>query len=244
MTQLLVDIGNTRIKWAIVEAKEIISGHPLVHQQLVQEKLIKLWHNIVSCEVMAISCVSSKQTLDIVMTVAVKLWPKVNILLPQSEAEAFGVSNAYSQPEKLGIDRWLSLIAVRHYYPGFACIVDCGTAITVDLIDAEGRHHGGCICPGLTLMREALAKGTEALPFNVVKYPIGPANCTDAAIYSGTLYAAVGLIEHTLFRQPAKTTLILTGGDADLIAEQLAFQPVTDSLLVLRGLALILSNYQ
>ncbi len=92
-------------------------------------------------------------------------------------------------------------MAVRNLYQLPACIVDCGTAITVDLIDADGKHQGGLISPGLTLMKKSLAAGTEALQFHETNYEFGPANFTEAAIYSGTLSAAVGLIEHVLTKQ-------------------------------------------
>jgi type III pantothenate kinase len=176
--------------------------------------------------------------------VAASLWPNAAIILAQSQADGFGVRNAYIHPEKLGVDRWLSLIAVRRYYPGAACIVDCGTAITIDLIDAAGRHQGGLISPGLTLMKQSLARGANALQFNAQNYPPGPANFTDAAIYSGTLYAAVGLVDYMASKQPKDMALILTGGDAALIAGQLRRQFVIDADLVLRGLAVVLAGHQ
>jgi type III pantothenate kinase len=152
------------------------------------------------------------------------------------------VCNAYQQPEQLGVDRWLALVAVRRHYQIPACIVDCGTAITVDLMDVNGKHQGGLISPGLTLMRKALTEGTEALQFLETDYVFGPANFTGAAIYSGTLSAAAGLIEHVLTRQPGTVQLILTGGDAKLIARQLMGKPVIDTNLVLRGLAMVVES--
>jgi type III pantothenate kinase len=244
MTQLLVDIGNTRIKWGLDKDNHIIHGQSLVHQQLEQNELLKCWKNISAPDRMAVSCVSSKQSLELIMTVARLLWPSIEIMLAQSKANDFGVRNAYYNPEKLGVDRWLSLIAVKQHYQGYTCIVDCGTAITIDVMDADGRHQGGLICPGLRLMKSSLATGTEILQFNQQKYPIGLANSTDAAIYTGTLWSVIGLIEHTMNKQPEITTLILTGGDAELIAEQLTCQPIIDSDLVLRGLALLLTGNQ
>ena len=242
MTQLLVDIGNTRIKWGLTVGKEIICGQPLVHHQLEQNELLKYWKNISAPDCMAVSCVSSIQPLQLVREVAGLLWPNIEIISAQSKANAFGVRNAYINPEKLGVDRWLSLIAARQYYSGCTCIVDCGTAITIDLLDAEGRHQGGVISPGLRLMKGSLAQGTDALQFDEKEFPIGLANSTDAAIYTGTLWSAIGLIEHTISKQPEATTLLLTGGDADLIAGQLKCKPIIDTDLVLRGLAIELTG--
>jgi type III pantothenate kinase len=239
---LLVDSGNTRLKWAVMQDGELMTSHALVNQQLSRNKLIAAWKSLTPPERLAIACVSATPLLELVRTVAVELWPSIDIIDVKSQAHAFGVYNAYLQPEKLGVDRWLALVAVHNLHRQPACIADCGTAITVDLIDADGNHHGGLISPGLMLMKKSLAAGTEALPFDETNHVAGPANFTAAAIYSGTLAAAVGLIEHVLSRQAHPMLVILTGGDAELIAAQLAFKPTVDADLVLRGLAVVLAG--
>jgi type III pantothenate kinase len=239
---LLIDSGNTRLKWAIVQDVRLIAGHALLNQQITRHQLVEAWKMLAPPERLAIACVSSTPLLELVQAVAVELWPTVEIFDVKSEAHAFGVHNAYQQPEKLGVDRWLALVAVRNHYELPACIVDCGTAITVDLIDADGNHQGGLISPGLTLMRKSLAAGTAGLQFHETSYVPEPANFTEAAIYSGTLAAAAGLIEHVLSKQHNPSQLILTGGDADIIAAQLAIKPIVDADLVLRGLAQVLER--
>lgn len=239
---LLVDIGNTRLKWAIFQDGVLITGHALVNQKITRHELVETWKMQTPPERLAIACVSSPPLLELVLAVAVELWPTIDIVPVKSEAHAFGVYNVYQQPEKLGVDRWLALVAVRNHYPIPACIVDCGTAITVDLIDADGKHEGGLISPGLTLMKKSLAEGTETLQFHETNYVFGPANFTEAAICSGTLAAAVGLIEHILTTQSNAMSVILTGGDAEIIAAQLAIKPIVDADLVLRGLAIVLEG--
>jgi type III pantothenate kinase len=133
-------------------------------------------------------------------------------------------------------------VAVRHFYPGPACVIDCGTAITVDVLDTYGKHQGGLISPGLMLMKKSLSLGTEQLQFSETHHAFGLARNTAAAIYSGTLLAAVGLIEHVVARQPDNMQVILTGGDAQLVAERLVFKPVIDADIVLRGLSIILKS--
>jgi len=242
MINLLVDIGNTRLKWALLQDGGLVTGRALVNQQITRHELVETWNMLTPPEHLAIACVSSSPLLELVLAVAVELWPAIKIVQVSSQAHAFGVHNAYQQPEKLGVDRWLALVAVRNLYQKPACIVDCGTAITVDLIDADGKHQGGLISPGLTLMKKSLAVGTAALQFHETNYDFGPANFTEAATYSGTLAAAVGLIEHVLTKQSNAMSLILTGGDADIIARQLGVKPVVDPDLVLRGLAIVLEG--
>jgi len=239
---LLVDCGNTRLKWAVLQDGGLDTGRALVNRQITRHELVEAWKMQTPPERLAIACVGSTPLLELVLAVAVELWPTIDIIPVKSQAHAFGVYNAYQQPEKLGVDRWLALVAVHNHYPVPACIVDCGTAITVDLIDADGKHQGGLISPGLTLMKKSLAEGTEALGFHEENYVFGPANFTEAAIYSGTLSAAAGLIEHVLRMQSNAMQLILTGGDAEIIATQLGVKAIIDTDLVLRGLAIILEG--
>ncbi|WP_020564119.1 type III pantothenate kinase [Methylosarcina fibrata] len=240
---LLVDIGNTRLKWAMTEADRLVPGDFLANSQLSEERLKELWQSVPPPGRIAVSCVGAENTAELVCKAALELWPGAKITRIRSQADAFGVTNAYLQPEKLGADRWLSLIAVRHcYYSMPACIVDCGTAITVDLLDDHGRHQGGLICPGLRLMKQSLAASTAALKFDDARYDPGPANHTEAAIDSGVLTAAIGLIEHVFAAQPGNSLLILTGGDAERVAGHLAYRVVVDSDLVFRGLAIVLEE--
>lgn len=239
---LLIDMGNTRLKWAFTTAGQILAGAPLVNDRISRDELFRLWKGIYRPRRIAVSCVSANRLLELVQSVARELWLDVDIIQVKSQAQAFGVINAYQQPEKLGVDRWLSLVAVWQQYHTSACIVDCGTAITVDLIDAHGRHQGGLISPGLMLMKKSLGQGTEALPVSEASHPFALANYTEAAIYSGTLMAVIGLIEHVLAKQPANMRLILTGGDAELIAGQLDVRPTVDPDLVLRGLLCVLEG--
>jgi len=239
---LLVDIGNSRLKWATSGPGGLASGSALANATLTEENLTEVWQGMPPPERLAIACVSARRLAGVTRRVAGSLWPGITIIEAKSEAEAFGVRNAYREPEKLGVDRWLALLAARRHYALPACIVDCGTAITVDLLDAHGLHLGGMICPGLELMKTSLSAGTEALGYEASAFAVGPANHTGAAIYSGVLSAAAGLIEHVFSAQPEPCQLLLTGGDAQLIAGQLGCACRTDADLVLRGLSLLVES--
>ena len=239
---LLIDMGNTRIKWAIDSNGQLIIGQALVNRLLDRQQLIDLWAKLIKPQSIGLSCVSANPLLALVQSVVLELWPESEIIFVKAQSRAFGIVNAYQHPEKLGTDRWLALVAVRQHYVMPVCIVDCGTAITVDLLGTDGIHQGGFISAGLTLMKQALAQGTDALPFNQAHYPVSHADFTEAAIYAGTLCSAVGLIEHVLKKQTETMQLILTGGDAALIAQQLIMPLVLDADLVLKGLAIVLSD--
>ncbi|NOT84421.1 MAG: type III pantothenate kinase [Methylococcaceae bacterium] len=241
--KLLVDIGNTRLKWALADASVLTVAEPLVHQTATfKQNLLQRWWMLPQPPVqLAISCVSHAGLLQQVILLTRELWPTVEIVIPKAQAHALGVTNAYLEPEKLGIDRWLALLAVRQLCQQAACVVDCGTAITVDFVNSQGQHLGGVISPGLTLMKQALANGTEQLPYTEQAYKTALATHTAAAIHSGILYAAVGLIEKSLQRQQAGFKVFLTGGDAAVIAAELAVEATIYDDLVLRGLLAVVN---
>lgn len=160
-------------------------------------------------------------------------------------ATAFGISNAYQDAGKLGADRWATLIAAHHAGHGATCIVDCGTAITIDAINAQGEHLGGLILPGLATMRSALAGNTHALPYTmdgVATNLVPLAQDTVKAITNGSLYAVVSAIDRIvadLCAQLEIESTIITGGDAEHLMPLLATQYQHEPQLVLQGLAII-----
>jgi type III pantothenate kinase len=237
---LLIDMGNSRLKWGNSNGLNINTGSPIANPEIDRASLAHLWRDIAHPRQIAISCVSTNYLFDLVLSVANELWPEIPVIKAASEAQAFGVKNAYQEPNKLGVDRWLCLTAGYQAYQKPLCIVDCGTAITVDMIDASGNHLGGLISPGLRLMKESLVNSTENLKPTNAGHPPGLATNTDAAIHNGTLSAACGLVDLVLKNHPDNTQLLLTGGDAETIAANLSQPTTIDPKLVLRGLALLL----
>ena len=241
--KLLIDLGNTRLKWAIANTLDLTFQPPINNTEINPDTLIAAWRNLAPTpDCLAIACVGSSRLLETVVSVAKALWPAISIYQAKSSDHCLGVYNSYREPEKLGVDRWLSMIAGFNTYRSAVCIVGCGTAITLDSLGSYGKHLGGLICPGLRLMRNALADGTENLESVSQTFPFALANFTDAAIVNGTLAAACGLIEHMLKHQTEELQLLLTGGDADIVAAQLDRPVLIEPNLVLRGLALVLQN--
>lgn len=236
---LLVDIGNTRIKWGVDNNGVIKTGQPIEYKQTdFSSEIYQHWLKLEPSQRLAISFVSADTVSLQIIAIAKKLWPKISVQIAKSLATGFSVKNAYQQADKLGVDRWLGIIALHHYYPGYGCMVDCGTAITVDCLDKKGQHLGGLISPGLQLMKKSLFEGTEDLSFINQHYSIGLSNFTESAIYSGALYSACGLIEKAVNDLCNCQTLVMTGGDAELLAPHLSVDLIIDPELVLKGLSL------
>ena len=243
--KLLVDIGNSRLKWAHVQMGVFMPGTALDYRQLsIEQTLRLLWAELPEPETLALASVADGSVRAAVIAIAEALWPSVRMVEPKAGLTAFGVWNAYQQPEKLGIDRWLALLAAHHFYPGASCIVDCGTAITIDGLTAEGQHLGGLICPGLMTMKKSLSADTAALPYSEPRQSRGLALSTADAIDSGVLMAAVGLIGEALRQFSTPCRLLLCGGDAEFIAEALSQSCFIDPDLVLKGLSLFCTSHR
>lgn len=236
---LLVDMGNSRLKWATSDGLRWESGIPISNDNINNAVLIERWQALGRPAYMAIACVNTTHYNQVV-SIADALWPGVCVMRAQSETSAFGVTNAYTEPHKLGVDRWLGMIASYHRFRQAVCIIGCGTAMTVDVIDRSGQHIGGLISPGLRLMRNALALGTENLGYIEEDYPVGLAKLTEAAIHSGTLMAASGLIQQVLTQIPFDVQLVLTGGDATRLVSLVEQPACLEPELVLHGLQLLL----
>ncbi len=236
---LLIDIGNTRIKWAVEEDNIIKNSRAIEHNKTNFLSLIRqAWAEIERPKKIVVSCVSKNEIAEQLIAVTENIWADVNVIVAKSSATGFSISNAYKHANKLGVDRWLALIALHHYYPGDSVVVDCGTAITIDVLNKQGLHLGGVISPGLQLMKYSLFQGTEDLSNVDQAFPVGLSNNTESAIYSGTVLAAVGLIEKTLRDYTDCHTLVLTGGDAKLLSQYLNCKVILEPDFVLKGLSL------
>ncbi len=241
--KVLVDIGNTRIKWAI-EANGIVKNSLAIkHQINFIEQIKENWSLIERPEILAISSVSKQYLVDELLALAETLWPNVSIVVAKSTAQALSITNAYKEVGKLGVDRWLGLIALQHYYPGKGCVIDCGTAITIDVLNDDGLHLGGLISPGLQLMKQSLFQGAESLSNVKQQFSVGLSDATDSAIFSGTLFAATGLIDKVIteYCSSAKT-IVLTGGDAEFISKHLNCKVIIEKDFILKGLSLYSSG--
>ncbi len=245
--KLLIDIGNTRVKWCELQDPQLLSVPTFVHNKSnIKEELFAAWQSLHTPDTLVLACVSSMNIKQQLIEVAKRLWTDIHIVEAKTQQYAYGVSNSYIHPEKLGVDRWLVLLAAFKEYKkplNSLCVIDCGTAITFDALDKKGVHLGGMIMPGLSLMKNALYKGTANLAIGSEFHTLGLANNTEGAIYSGHLSAVKGFIEFGLgCISNVPDVVILTGGDACFIAESLNFQTIVDASLIFKGLAIIASD--
>ena len=240
---LLVDIGNARIKWALQDADNWKTGEPLQRQNRAFKDIARpAWTDLEAPARVIVSNVAGEDYRKSVQTWVKRRWKVTPEFLPVTERQC-GVSNAYAVPQRLGADRWASLLAVHAYYKGPAVVIDCGTAITIDAIAADGMHLGGLIVPGMDLMVSALTGHAPGIQIEEADNQeislLG--RSTEAAVSGGVLYTAIALVERVFMDLQGelgnRTNLLLTGGDATRILPLLGSRPEYVPDLVLKGLA-------
>ncbi|QDI05341.1 type III pantothenate kinase [Xanthomonas cerealis] len=234
MSDWLFDLGNSRFKFAALER-----GHPGV---------VQAWpHGAEAMDAAAVAALPRGDSAYVASVAAPALTATVldalrtrftQVQVARTEAVCAGVRIAYAQPHKFGVDRFLALLAAHG--GGDVLVVGVGTALTLDLLDRDGLHHGGRIAPSPTTMRQALQQRAAQLPAEGGDYREFAADTADA-LASGCDGAALALIERSLQRGEALLTrrprLLLHGGGAPPLLHALPAAEQRPSL-VLDGLAL------
>ena len=242
---LLVDIGNTRIKWAQLEHGNLQPQSAAPHADWTAEKFGAAILRSDRAERVLISNVSGPRMADIARAAMKQSW-QIEPEFVVSTAMAGGVRSAYPQPEKLGTDRWLAIIGAHALERGAVCTVSIGTAMTIDGVDAAGRHLGGVIVPGPDLMVSSLlrntsdiaqrAQGGAAIESLFADNTLGAIRQGAEHALSALVERAVGVMQRTLGENPK---LLITGGASSRLEKAIAlpYRVVPD--LVLRGLAVL-----
>jgi type III pantothenate kinase len=241
---LLIDTGNTSVKWGLSTAGSIVASGSFKHRgNPVNDLAYQSWSQLQRPAGVYIASVASADTAQQLSGWIVKQWD-ISPVFIATTAQARGVTNAYSVPEHLGVDRWAALVGAHHHGGGAQCVVDCGTAITLDMLAADGAHQGGLILPGVEMMKHMLLQNTSVKNTSCTQ---GPANLfatgTEDAVNSGALYMAVAAIDRIVADMAAtmgtNLDVVVTGGDASRIQSLLACPARHDPELVLKGLAIL-----
>ncbi|KAF1711976.1 pantothenate kinase [Pseudoxanthomonas kalamensis DSM 18571] len=238
MSTWLFDLGNTRLKCArLDDAGRLQAVRALAHGEDGFAEAL----DATLPQRAEVACVASVASPALTLQLLQRLGTRFRrISIARTQSRLSGVRIAYADPSKLGVDRFLALLAAHAMQAGPQLVVGVGTALTLDLLDAEGLHRGGLIAPSPRLMRLSLHEAAAQLPAaggEVVDF----ATDTAGALASGCQSAALGLLERSLRlaqeRLGTAPCVLLHGGGADELQTQL---PRADRVpdLVLRGLAI------
>lgn len=208
---LLLDIGNTRLKWTSFEQGQLRPGGAVLHAGAPADALSKL--DLDEPVAIRIASVAGPAHELALKKVCLARWQQAP-LFARAESQREGLRNAYEQPQRLGVDRWIAMLAAWSAHRGACVVVDAGTALTVDVIDASGQHLGGIIAAGLQTSEKGVL-GATRFPARKVPLPVhaGLGRDTEACVRQGAMLSVLGAIDRAAAVAP-DAQRILTGGDA------------------------------
>ena len=244
--KLLIDLGNSRLKWAWSDETLWQSGAVAIDRKPAASLMASVGEPHGAPRKVGVVSVASQELLKGITQFIKRKWNAEPVLV-ESVAEQAGVRNGYKDPKQLGNDRWAALVAARAETPSPVCVISCGTAITIDAMNGQGEFIGGTIFPGLEMLRQGLRHGTAGIESTYGCDQSCQATSTEDAVMGGTLFGLAGAInkivaEHR--RVLGKNCMnILTGGSGEIVAPHLEFpvQPIPD--LVLLGVKRILEAH-
>ncbi len=233
---LCIDFGNTNVKVSVFDGE--LERYYYKNNDLSKDKVNEICNNY-NIE-KAILSSTRNLTADFLQHLGSKVHLTVldhNTPLP--------IKSLYETPETLGKDRIAGVIGARYEFPSTNCVViDAGTCITMDFIDAKGQYHGGNISPGINMRRQSMHDFTDKLPLVDFKYPssfIG--KNTESALQNGILRGTIYELEtfiDSINKEFGDSKVLFTGGDTIFFEEYLKFTIFAASNLVLVGLNEIL----
>lgn len=229
---LLIDIGNSRVKWGLARAGVLADTGAIGRDRCPD------WTTALPAEAVAgiyVASVAHDSAIEVLAAFAAQR--SLPLRQVASSRQSGPLVNGYAEPARLGVDRWMACIAAQARGPGSVLVADVGTALTLDWVGADGAHGGGLIAPGVNSMRRALRQSTQLRPTQTPDANAWLARDTDSAIATGTLRCAITLLDAAAC-DLAPERLLLTGGEAALIAPRLALPWQVAPHLVLEGLAL------
>jgi len=233
---MVVDSGNTRLKWQGKSKSGRISRGNVAVREI--NNLSGRWKVLAKPDRLLIANVAGSVVEAQLIEICYELW-RLTPFFIKATSFSCGVTNCYDEPDKLGADRWASLIGAYNIYREDCLIASLGTATTIDTLHSDGRFLGGVILPGFDLMKSSLSKAVPSLSVpegRIVQLP----RSTPDAISTGILIAVVGAVKELRSQitceRGMEPKLIFCGGHAGRIAGAFKEESVIHQHLVIDGL--------
>jgi type III pantothenate kinase len=228
---LLLDVGNSRVKWAVYDGKKLRTPQAREHRgspgPLLEHLELPLTDAVWVANVMG-------PDHEGPIADAIDAQCGARAQFARTRRDWSGLRVAYAEPERLGVDRWLAMAAVWIEEEKPFCVVNAGTALTFDEVRRAGRHAGGLIAPGLTTALNAVRASTRFAHAEPGAFTEGLGTDTEACVRQGALYACAGLVEFAA--REVLGAKVLTGGDAETLRPHLGRGWTVRPHLVLEGL--------
>ena len=237
--RLLIDVGNSRLKWALLDDTGRTPATAISHHGAPAETIASI--DAVAVDRIVVANVTGAAHAEALRAALVARFGRVPEFAQPVDG-LLGLRIAYAEPTRLGVDRWLGLLAAWAERGTAACVASAGTALTFDAVDAAGQHLGGIIAPGLLTAQQAVLGATRfaaAGPAHVYGEHLG--TDTEACVRQGALHACAGLVERLATRHGGERRY-LTGGDAAVLRPFLDGDWTVAGDLVIAGLARLASR--
>ena len=239
---LLIDSGNSFIKWA--QAKDGSITRKGQCPTAAVSTLAEKWTGYNAPVQVIVSNVAGKVVAAEISRVVTTLW-QLDARFLLASKNCCGLTNSYYKPEQLGVDRWMAMVAAYHLSQNPLIVIDCGTAVTIDLVGEKGIFVGGVILPGLNTALQSLKADTDAV--KEIGEPHAATSVatqsTEEAVLAGVLFGLAGGIERVVKEQSSlidrSPVIYMTGGDAEKILPYLTFPVVFQADIVLQGLSIV-----
>lgn len=235
---LLIDVGNTQIKFVTVHNHTFSDINRISHQQFKSKYFDQHWQEIKN---IVIACVGNTK-----ISTRLSQWAeqkKIKYTQVRTPEKKFSITVGYKKFGQFGVDRWLALLGAEKNFPKACClIIDAGTATTIDLLNVEGNHQGGWIIPSLEIMRTSLALNTHNISVvNNASPQVYFGDDTNDNVTNGCFAATIGAIKLAITEVKNKGIrldhIILTGGNAKPIKEYFNDNITVIANLIFQGLS-------
>ena len=246
---LLIDIGNSRLKWATHDESgaglEWSYSEPILHGGEYQACIASLWGDLRQPDRVALCCVAASQAAHSVIERVESLWGLEVRQLTNLDT-AYDITSNYAFGE-LGVDRWLAVIGARKLSAGDLAIADFGSAVNIEFLASDNQYLGGMILPGRALLHHSLVAGTAMEVDDLAPFSGQLGDSTQTAISAGVHGALTGALEKAIQfaekQHKREWRVIITGGDASMLASYLSEEYTLEPHLVFIGMQEVL-NWQ
>ena len=235
---LQLDVGNSGAKWRLVAGGEVITrGKYVPGNDVTRDALLKSAVNLDQIWVSSVAAPAAEAELAALLTGQWGVAP----WFARTPARTGSVINSYEEPARMGVDRWLVMLAARERVRGRVCVVDAGSALTIDILNASGQHEGGYIIPGPALMERALLLDTDRVRFaEEAGYALSPGSSTAEAVRHGIALAQAGAVALAVDCAGGEPmALLFCGGGGEALMQLLGRDGQWVPELVFEGLAVM-----
>jgi type III pantothenate kinase len=240
-----IDVGNSQIKWRVQNYNNRQSKGSFPKRQLRE---INNFFSFAGVQELAISSVGLDAEVEFIIQCAMQENSQTFVFIAKTTRKACGVICGYKDPSSMGVDRWLAIIAAYNRSRKKCCVIDIGTAITVDWVNSDGRHLGGQISPGAEFMSQCLYSNTSQIRIDNTeeiskKFQWG--RSTAECVSAGTNLMVRAYVEYIIYKhiESVDCEFHITGGGANSVFKEIDLDVNYSPELVLDGLHLISQHY-